>query len=154
MNKRGTVRTLRIAMWVLIMVSVPLYLVWLARVGYLAGHRLPEGDITRWAPAVLLPPAAVLFCVMAGRLWWMSVVDRTASPLRERWTVASLVFIAVASVFCGVVAVDDRDVSAGLLGAVVTGLGMAGLFFIPAARFRRMPDVVGRHSADPGGPAA
>jgi hypothetical protein len=24
------------------------------------------GDVARWAPAVLLPPAAVLFCVMAG----------------------------------------------------------------------------------------
>lgn len=63
-------------------------------------------------------------------------------------------FIAVVSVSCGVAAVDDADVSAGLLSVLVTGLGMAGLFLIPAARSRQLPDVVRRRSADPGGPAA
>ncbi|MDX2819717.1 hypothetical protein PV416_01115 [Streptomyces ipomoeae] len=37
---RGTLRVLRIAMWVLIAVAVP---VWLVRIGYLTEqHRLPE----------------------------------------------------------------------------------------------------------------
>ncbi|WP_329375095.1 hypothetical protein [Streptomyces sp. NBC_01483] len=40
------------------------------------------------------------------------------------------------------------------LSAVVTGLGMAGLLFIPAARSRQLPNVIRRRSADPGGPAA
>lgn len=53
-----------------------------------------------------------------------------------------LVFTAAASVFCGVAAADDPDVSAGLLSAVVTGFGMARLFFIPAASSRWLPDVV------------
>ncbi|MGA5297969.1 hypothetical protein ACPCKV_29210 [Streptomyces koyangensis] len=36
--------------------------------------------------------------------------------------------------------------SVGLLSAAVTGLGMTGLFFIPAAVSRRPPDVVRRRS--------
>ncbi|MFD3622538.1 hypothetical protein ACFWWT_46885 [Streptomyces sp. NPDC058676] len=127
--------------------GLAVYLVWLVRVGHLAGQRLPAGDVARWAPPVLLPPAAVLFCVMAGTTWWMSAVARTPSPLREPWIAATLVFTAVASVFCGVAAFDDPDVSAGLLSLVITGLGMVGLFFIPAARSRDLPDVVRRRSA-------
>ncbi|MET9386183.1 hypothetical protein ABZY09_35250 [Streptomyces sp. NPDC002928] len=50
MNGQGTLWALRIAMWVLIVVAAPVYLVWLARVGYLTGQR-PEDDVTRWAPA-------------------------------------------------------------------------------------------------------
>ncbi|WP_329375099.1 hypothetical protein [Streptomyces sp. NBC_01483] len=118
MDGRGAVRALQISMWVLIVVAVPVCVVWLVRVGYLTGQRLPEDDVTRWAPAVLLPPAAVLFCGMAGATWWMSVVDRTTSPLRERRPVTTLVFTAVASVFRGIAAVDDPNVSAGLLSRV------------------------------------
>ncbi|MEV8065236.1 hypothetical protein AB0P32_03655 [Streptomyces sp. NPDC085995] len=62
--------------------------------GYLTGQELPRGDIAQWAPPVLLPPVAVLFCVMAGWTWWLSMVARTRSPLRERWIIASLVFVA------------------------------------------------------------
>ncbi|WP_229695673.1 hypothetical protein [Streptomyces lacrimifluminis] len=127
---------------------MPVYLAWLVRVGYLTGQRLPAGDVARWVPPILLPPAAVLFCVMAGTTWWMSAVARTPSPLREPWIAATLVFTAVTSVFCGVAAFDDPDVSAGLLSVVITGLGMAGLFLIPAARSRQLPDIVRRRSAD------
>ncbi|MFC9626995.1 hypothetical protein ACFTXM_45930 [Streptomyces sp. NPDC056930] len=126
--------------------EVPVYLVWLVQVGHQAGQQLPRGDVARWAPPVLLPPAAVLFCVMAGWTWWMSVVAQTRSPLRERWIVASLMLVAVASVFCGVVSVDDLSVSVGLLSAAMTGLGMIGLFFIPAAASRQLPDVIRRRS--------
>ncbi|MGW3652466.1 hypothetical protein [Streptomyces sp. NPDC000878] len=147
MSGRGTLWALRIAMWVLIVVAVPVYLVWLVRVGYLTGQRLPAGDVARWVPPVLLPSAAVLFCWMAGTTWWMSAVARTPSPLREPWIAATLVFTAVASVFCGVAVFDEPDLSAGLLSVVITGLGMAGLFFIPAARSRELPDVVRRRSA-------
>ncbi|MEV7238895.1 hypothetical protein AB0N06_34800 [Streptomyces sp. NPDC051020] len=96
---------------------------------------------------MLLPPVAVLFCVMAGWMWWVGVVALTRSALRERWIVATLVFVAVSSVFCGVASVDDPSVSAGLLSAVVTGLGMIGLFSIPAACSRHLPDVVRRRSS-------
>jgi hypothetical protein len=133
-------------MWVVIAIEVPVYLVWLVQVGYLTGQELPRGDVARWAPPVLLPPAAVLFCVMAGWTWWLSVVASTRSPLRERWIVASLVFVAAFSVFCGVASVDDPSVSVGLLSAAVTGLGMIGLFFIPAAASRQLPDVIRRRS--------
>ncbi|MFJ2272256.1 hypothetical protein ACIP4W_40040 [Streptomyces sp. NPDC088846] len=112
--------------------------------GHQAGQRLPRGDVVRWAPPVLLPSAAVLFCVMAGWTWWMSVVAQARSPLRERWIVASLVFVAVFSVFCGVASVDDPSVSVGLLSAAVTGLGMIGL--IPAVASRQLPDVIRRRS--------
>ncbi|MFE2384567.1 hypothetical protein [Streptomyces misionensis] len=47
MGGRGALRGLRAVLWVLIMVAVPLYLGWLAWVGYRAGHRLPEGDTAR-----------------------------------------------------------------------------------------------------------
>ncbi|MGV9942399.1 hypothetical protein [Streptomyces sp. NPDC003401] len=58
---------------------LPVYLVWLAEVGYLTGQQLPRGDVARWAPPVLLPPAAVLFFVMAGWTWWMSMVAQTST---------------------------------------------------------------------------
>ncbi|WP_262705527.1 MULTISPECIES: hypothetical protein [Streptomyces] len=153
MSRRGALRGLRIAMWVLIAVEVPVYLVWLAQVGYRAGQRLPEGDTARWAPVVLLPPAAVVFCVAAGWTWWASVVARSGSPLRERWILVTLAFTAVTSVFCGVASVDDPSVSIGLLSLVVTGLGMVGLFFIPVASSRRLEDVIRRRAADRTGPA-
>ena len=89
MSERGALRGLRVLMWVVIAIEVPVYLVWLVQVGYLTGQELPRGDVARWAPPVLLPPAAVLFCVMAGWTWWLSVVADTRSSLRERWIVAS-----------------------------------------------------------------
>ncbi|MEU2441801.1 hypothetical protein ABZ595_37315 [Streptomyces rubradiris] len=153
-EQQGVLRGLRILMWVVIGVGVPVYLVWLVRVGYLTGQELPRGDVARWAPPVLLPPVAVLFCMMAGWTWWLSVVARTRSPLREKWIVASLVFVVVSSVFCGVASVDDPSVSVGLLSTAVTGFGMIGLFFIPAATSRQLPDVIRRRSStDPDGAA-
>ncbi|MCX0241813.1 hypothetical protein [Streptomyces drozdowiczii] len=146
MNERRAFRELRVLMWVVIAIEVPVYLVWLVQVGYLTGQELPRGDIGRWAPPVLLPPAAVLFCVMAGWTWWLSVVAGTRSALRERWIVLSLVFVVAFSVFCGVASVDDPSLSVGLLSAAVTGLGMTGLFFIPAAASRELPDVIRRRS--------
>ncbi|MFE9360378.1 hypothetical protein ACFYPB_40780 [Streptomyces olivaceoviridis] len=148
MSERSALRELRILMWVVIAVGVPVYLVWLVQVGYLTGQQLPRGDVARWAPPVLLPPVAVLFCVMAGWTWWLSVVACSRSALRERWIVASLVFVAVSSVFCGVASVDDPSVSVGLLSAAVTALGMIGLFFIPAAASRQLPDVIRRRAAE------
>ncbi|MFI0915350.1 hypothetical protein [Streptomyces abikoensis] len=142
----GRVGALRVLMWVVIVVEAPVYLVWLVQVAYLAGHRLPEGDTARWAPVVLLPPAAVVFCVMAGWTWWASVVARSTSPLRERRILATLVFTGVTSVLCGVGSVDEPSVSVGLLSATVTALGMIGLFFIPAAASRQLPDVIRRRS--------
>ncbi|MFF2328556.1 MULTISPECIES: hypothetical protein [unclassified Streptomyces] len=132
--------------WVVIAVEVPGYLVWLVRVGYQAGQQLPRGDIARWAPPMLLPPAAVLFCVAAGWVWWGAVVAGTRSPLREPWIVTTLVFVAVTSVCCGVASADEPSVSVGLLSATVTGLGMVGLFFLPAACSRQLPDVIRRRS--------
>ncbi|WP_422399143.1 hypothetical protein [Streptomyces netropsis] len=146
MSERGALRGLRVLMWVVIAIEVPVYLVWLVQVGYLTGQELSRGDVARWAPPVLLPPAAVLFCVMAGWTWWLSVVAGTRSSLRERWIVASLVFVAAFSVFCGVASVDNPSVSVGLLSAAVTGLGMIGLFFIPAAASSQLPDVIRRRS--------
>ncbi|MFE2384565.1 hypothetical protein [Streptomyces misionensis] len=148
MRERSALRELRVLMWVVIAVGVPVYLVWLVQVGYLTGQGLPRGDIARWAPPVLLPPVAVLFCVMAGWTWWLSVVSRHRSPLREPWIVASLVFVAASSVSCGVVSVDNPSVPVGLLSAAVTGLGMIGLFFIPAAASRQLPEVIRRRAAE------
>jgi threonine dehydrogenase-like Zn-dependent dehydrogenase len=93
----------------------------------------------------------------AGWTWWLSVVANSRSPLREGWIVASLVFVAVSSVFCGVTAVDDPAGSIGLVSVVVTGLGMVGLFFIPAAGSRQLPDVCRRaptRRTGPDGPGA
>ncbi|MYR90614.1 hypothetical protein GTY41_38295 [Streptomyces sp. SID685] len=148
MGRRGTLRALRVAIWVVIAVEVPLYLVWLVRVGYLTGQRLDGGDASRWALPVLLPPAAVVFCAAAGWTWWISMVAQEKSPLREPQILLSLAFVAAVSVLCGVAAVDHPSVSIGLLSMVVTGLGMTGLFFIPAAASRRLPDVIRRRAAE------
>ncbi|MCC5480980.1 hypothetical protein [Streptomyces barringtoniae] len=72
---------------------------------------------------VLLPPAAVVFCVTAGWTWWASMVERFGSPLREPWVLAALTFTAVASVFCGVAGADEPSASVGLLSGLV---GFAG----------------------------
>ncbi|WP_328508313.1 hypothetical protein OG981_53670 [Streptomyces mirabilis] len=111
---------------------------WLVRVGYLTGQRLSNSDVARWAPPALLPLAAVAF--------WVGVVARGRSPLGEPRIVATLVFVAVTSVFCGIASVDDPNISAGLLSAVVTGLGMVGLFVIPTAFSRQLPDVIRQRS--------
>lgn len=135
-------------MSVLIVAVVPLYVGWLVRVSYLTGqHRLPTGDVIRWALPTLVPAIAVVLRVVAGQMWWVSVVSRTASPLRERWSVTVLLFIAAVSVFCGVAAIDDPNVYFGLLSLVITGLGMTGLFFLPAELSHELPDVVRRRSA-------
>lgn len=47
---------------------------------------------------------------------------------------------------CTVASVDDPSLSVSLLSVTVTGLGMIGLFFIPAACSRRLPDVIHRRS--------
>ncbi|RRQ72697.1 hypothetical protein CQW39_31850 [Streptomyces griseofuscus] len=143
-KQRVALRGLRILMWVVIAVEVPMYLVWLVQVGYRTGQQLPRGGVARWAPPVLLPPAAVLFCVAAGWAWWGAVMAGTRSSLRERWILASLAFVAALSVFCGVASVDDPSFPVGLLIATVTALGMTGLFFIPAAASRQLPDVIRR----------
>ncbi|WP_454605421.1 hypothetical protein [Streptomyces tendae] len=80
------------------MIEVPLYLVGLVRVGYLTGQRLDDGDVARWAPPVLLPPAAVVFRVAA---WWTSMVAEEKPPLRQPQIAPTLVFTVAASVFCG-----------------------------------------------------
>ncbi|WP_158698085.1 hypothetical protein [Streptomyces sp. PVA_94-07] len=147
MGKPRGVRGLRVLMWVVIAVEVPVYLVWLAQVGYLTGQQLPPGDVARWAPPVLLPPVAVLFCVMAGSTWWLSMVAGHRSPLREKWIVAPLVFVAAFSVFCGVVSAEEPSVPVGILSTIMTGLGMIGLFFIPAACSPRLLDVIRRRSS-------
>ncbi|MCE0447069.1 hypothetical protein LT493_29605 [Streptomyces tricolor] len=139
-------RALRVAMWVVIVVEVPLYLAWLVRAGYLTGQRLDDGDAARWALPVLLLPAAVVFCAAAGWTWWTSMVAQAKSPLPEPRIALSLAFVAVASVLCGVAAVDDPSVSIGLLSVVVTGLGMVGLFFIPAVG---SPPAAGRFAVAP-----
>ncbi|MGW2492312.1 hypothetical protein ACWCV9_34590 [Streptomyces sp. NPDC001606] len=48
----------------------------------------------------------------------------------------------------GLAPVDDPSVSVGLLSAAVTALGMIGLFFIPAACSRQLPDVIRRRAAE------
>ncbi|MFF7297502.1 hypothetical protein [Streptomyces sp. NPDC008265] len=95
---------------------------------------------------MLLPPAAVLFCVAAGWLWWGAVVAGTRSPLRDQWTLASLSLVPVSAVFCGVASVEDPSVPVALLSATVTALGMIGLFFIPAAASRSPSDIIRRRS--------
>ncbi|WP_327575434.1 MULTISPECIES: hypothetical protein [unclassified Streptomyces] len=57
-----------------------------------------------------------------------------------------MVFVAVTSVFCTVASVDDPSLLVGLLSVTVTGLGMIGLFFIPAVCSRQLPDVIHRCS--------
>lgn len=135
-------------MWVLIAVDVPLYVGWLARASYLAGRRhLPEGDAVRWGLPVLLSTAAVVLVLGAGAIWWVRVVGRYESPLSERWIWAAPAPVALCSVICGAAAVPDPGVAVVLLSLVVTGLGMGGLFLVPAASSRRLPHVVRERSA-------
>ncbi|SCF89753.1 hypothetical protein GA0115256_143719 [Streptomyces sp. DconLS] len=84
MGERGTLRALRIAMWVVIVVEVPLYLVWLVRAGYLTGQRLDGRDAARWAlPVMLAAGRRGVLC--GGRLdvvepaWWPGRSPRCAS---------------------------------------------------------------------------
>ncbi|MFE9627755.1 hypothetical protein [Streptomyces sp. NPDC006527] len=71
------------------------------------------------------------------------MVAREKSPAREP-RIVSRAFVAVASVF----SVDDPSVSIGLPSVVVTGLGMARLFFIPAASSPEPPEVIRRRAAE------
>ncbi|WP_405608178.1 hypothetical protein OG292_02515 [Streptomyces sp. NBC_01511] len=145
MTERDGLRTLRVLMWVLIAVDVPLYVGWLARAAYLTGQRrLPEGDLVRWALPVLLPATAVVLVLGAGAIWWVSVVGRYESPLSKRWIWSGPAFVATCSALCGTASAPDPGVPVALLSLVVTGLGMGGLFLLPAAASRRLPDVVRR----------
>ncbi|MEV6175610.1 hypothetical protein [Streptomyces sp. NPDC052015] len=75
------------------------------------------------------------------------MVAREKSLAREP-RIVSRAFVAVASVFSGVASVDDPLVSIGLPSVVVTGLGMARLFFIPAASSPEPPEVIRRRAAE------
>jgi threonine dehydrogenase-like Zn-dependent dehydrogenase len=87
----------------------------------------------------------------------VDVVAQEKSPLLEPRIALPLAFIAVVPVLCGVAAADDPAGTIGLVSVVVTGLGMVGLFFIPAAGSRQLPDVCRRaptRRTGPDGPGA
>lgn len=100
------------------------------------GRSRPAATSRGGPPQVLSGPAAVL-------LWGGPQSFPAAGG-----GVASVVFVAVSSVFCGVISADDSSVSLGLLSAAVTGLGMIGLFFVPG---RRLPVSCRTSSARPAG---
>ncbi|KOT49917.1 hypothetical protein ADK43_34935 [Streptomyces rimosus subsp. rimosus] len=61
--------------------------------------------------------------------------------------------VGLTSLLCALLAADELTVGVGLRSAAITGLGMIGLFFIPAVSSRQLPDVIrqrSRRAAAPG----
>lgn len=56
-EERDALQGLRVLMWVVIAVEVPVYLVWLVQVGYQAGQQLPRpGNVAPYGRSDLIKP--------------------------------------------------------------------------------------------------
>ncbi|MHA4820177.1 hypothetical protein ACXZ65_38175 [Streptomyces aculeolatus] len=133
-------------MWIIIVVEVPLYLIWLVYSVHDTAQDLPSGDAGRWAFPILFPVVAAVLTPTVGTMWWTGVVTESRELRRNAWGWALLAIVAGYSVACGTAAAKEPGVDTALLSLVVTGLGMVGLFFIPAALSRSLPEVVRRRA--------
>jgi len=123
----------RLALWLCTLVTVPLYLWFLAYMGNRWGDQLPAGDDAGFWLPIVVPGAAFSFTVLAAMSWWWSGVRSKPFLMgRSNWRFL-VVFVAALSMAAGVIGSADRDVTAVVLTATITMMGIAGLWLLPAA---------------------
>lgn len=126
-------RALRLVLSVNAVISIPLYLYFLHHMARLWARQLPEGDTTRSLLPIAIPLAAFSFTLLAALSWWVSSANGRPfllGPMRWRFLAG---FVAALSLVTGIIGDQNRDIATGILTAMVTIIGMAGLWFLPPA---------------------
>ncbi|MER5852472.1 hypothetical protein ABT126_37135 [Streptomyces sp. NPDC002012] len=118
--------------------SIPLYMWFLhhATVRW-AGHLDQDDNLRFWLP-IVVPGAAFTFTLLAAISRWYSAFTGTDFLAgRRRWWFL-IVFVAALSLAAGVIAAQVRDANAVVLTAMVTAIGMVGLWLLPPALSLRL----------------
>ncbi|MGK5693292.1 hypothetical protein ACSNOJ_10380 [Streptomyces sp. URMC 128] len=140
---------LRLTLWIYALVSLPLYTWFLHHAAERwAGHLEPGDSLRFWLP-ILVPGAAGTFTLLAAVSWWYSTfTSRDFLAGRNRcWFL--IVFVAALSMTAGIIAAQLRDVSAVVLTAMVTTIGMLGLWLLPPTLSPRLLDALPKRGQRP-----
>lgn len=110
--------------------SIPLYLWFLHHMGGRWGQRLPADDELRFWLPIVVPLAAFTFTLTSSTSWWWSTEERPFLLGRKRWRFM-MVFVVALSLMAGYFGSAHQDFVALLLTAMVTTIGIAGLWLLP-----------------------
>lgn len=132
---------LRTALGLCVLTSVPLYMVFLHTAAHRWALQLEPGDFTRSVLPFTVPAAAAGFTLLAAQSWWFTLWSGRPFLLgRTGWWFV-LAFVVVLSVAAGLLgakgSVGFNDV---LLTAMMTGIGLVGLWLLPPAFSPRLLD--------------
>ncbi|MET8816429.1 hypothetical protein ABZW47_31065 [Streptomyces sp. NPDC004549] len=133
-------RAMRVTLWLYTLVSIPLYLWFLHRMGDRWGRHLPDDDLRLWLP-IVVPLAAFAFTTISSTSWWWSTEDRPFLLGRKNWR-SMMVFVVALSLMAGFFGSAHQGATAVLLTAMVTTLGIAGLWLLPPALSPQLLDTL------------
>jgi hypothetical protein len=106
-----------------------------------ASHLEPSDSLRFWL-SIAVPGAAGTFTLLAAISWWYSTfTGRDFLAGRTRcWFV--IVIVAALSMTAGIIAAQVRSVSAVVLTAMVTTIGLLGLWLLPPTLSPRLLDAL------------
>ncbi|MCX5346126.1 hypothetical protein [Streptomyces atratus] len=140
---------LRLTLWVYAVVSIPLYMWFLHHSAVRWAGHLDKGDSLRFWLPIVVPGAAFTFTLLAAISWWYSAFTGTEYLAgRRRWWFL-IVFIAALSLAAGVIAAQVRDVNTVILTAMVTTIGMLGLWLLPPTLSPRLLEALPKRGQRP-----
>ncbi|MET9694333.1 hypothetical protein ABZY81_38940 [Streptomyces sp. NPDC006514] len=140
---------LRVVLWVNTVVSIPLYLWFLHHMGDRWGQHLPADDSLRFWLPIVVPLAAFSFTLMSCTSWWWSTDTRPYMLGRKGWRFLMVAVVAL-SLMTGFIGSANRDFIAVVLTVMVTTIGIAGLWLLPAALSPQLLDTIRKpQPADP-----
>ncbi|MER5887010.1 hypothetical protein ABT160_24565 [Streptomyces sp. NPDC001941] len=123
---------LRALLWLAVLATAPLYLACLYRMGERWGRQLPAGDDLRFWLPIVVPLTAFSYTTMSSLSWWHSTEERPYLLGRTGWWFL-MVFAIALSLMAGVFGSPHHDIAALLLAAMLTAMGVLGLWLLPPA---------------------
>jgi hypothetical protein len=123
----------RIVLSVAVLVLVPAYLYFLFHMGTQWVESFPPDDSARTLLPVAVPLAAFSITTFSAISWWWSLERGREVLLGRKGCRKFVVFAAALSALTVVCGASSVDVGVVLLSLGLTGAGMTGLWFLPAA---------------------